>query len=316
MITKNLNEDLTKNTDDIKLYNKYKSNGNKKVKKLIENTAEKIFLLCAGVSILSVAIISIYIFANGTPIFFKVGFTEMIFGIEWKPLEGKFGLFPMIIASILATLGAVTIGVIIGLMTAILLAELSPIRLSKIIRPAIELLAGIPSVVYGFFGLIVIVPIIDSNFGGGGNSLLAAIIILGIMILPTIVSIAETSIRAVPKEYKEGSLALGASHIYTIFKVVLPAAKSGIMAAIVLGMGRAIGETMAAILVIGNTPQIPHSIFDRVRTLTSNIAIEMSYAQGIHQEALFATGVVLFVFIMTLNIVLNVFIRKGSEDNI
>lgn len=226
--------------------------------------------------------------------FFKVGFKEIIFGMEWKPLEGKYGLFPMIIASFLVTFGAVAIGVTIGLMTAILLA-------------------GIPSVVYGFFGLIVIVPLIDKSFGGGGNSLLAGIIILGIMILPTIISIAETSIRAVPKEYKEGSLALGASHIQTVFQVILPAARSGIMAAVVLGMGRAIGETMAAILVIGNTPLIPHSIFDRVRTLTSNIAIEMSYAQGMHQEALFATGVVLFVFIMILNILLNVFIRKAGE---
>ena len=224
-------------------------------------------------------------------------------------------MLPMIAASVLVTLGSVALGVTIGLMTAILLAEVAPEKLSKVIRPAVELLAGIPSVVYGFFGLIVIVPIIDKKFGGGGNSLLAAIIILGIMILPTIVSIAETSIRSVPKEYKEGSLALGASHVQTIFKVIIPAAKSGIMAAIVLGMGRAIGETMAAILVIGNTPQIPHSLFDRVRTLTSNIAIEMSYAQGLRQEALFATGVVLFVFIMALNIILNVFIRKVGEDN-
>jgi phosphate transport system permease protein len=286
---------------------------NKKLRSVLERVSENVFLLCACISVLSVVIISVYIFAKGIPIFFKVGFKEIIFGMEWKPLEGKYGLFPMIIASLLVTFGAVAIGVTIGLMTAILLAEISPQKFSKIIRPAVELLAGIPSVVYGFFGLIVIVPVIDKSFGGGGNSLLAGIIILGIMILPTIISIAETSIRAVPKEYKEGSLALGASHIQTIFKVILPAARSGIMAAVVLGMGRAIGETMAAILVIGNTPLIPHSIFDRVRTLTSNIAIEMSYAQGMHQEALLATGVVLFVFIMILNILLNVFIRKAGE---
>lgn len=285
----------------------------KKIRAIFERITGSIFLLCACISILTVIIMTIYILINGIPIFFKVGFNEMIFGMDWKPLEGKFGLFPMIITSVLMTFGSVIIGVIIGLMTAILLAEIAPNGLSKIIRPAIDLLAGIPSVVYGFFGLIVIVPLIDKFFGGGGNSLIAGIIILAIMILPTIVSIAETSIRAVPKDYKEGSLALGASHIQTIFKVIIPAAKSGIMASVVLGMGRAIGETMAVILVIGNTPQIPGSIFDRVRSLTANIALEMGYAQGLHQEALFATGVVLFVFIMVLNIVLNVFIRRKGD---
>lgn len=291
-----------------------KSN-NKKNRSIFETITEKAFLICSLISILSLVIITVFIFLNGVPIFFKVGFTDIIFGMEWKPLEGKFGIFPMIASSLLVTLGAILIGVSVGLMTAVLLAEISPQKLSKIIKPAVDLLAGIPSVVYGFFGLIIIVPLIDKYFGGGGNSLLAAIIILGIMILPTIVSIAETSIRAVPKEYKEGSLALGASHIETIFKVILPAAKSGIFAAIVLGMGRAIGETMAVILVIGNTPLIPKSLIDRARTLTSNIAIEMSYAQGLHQEALFATGVVLFIFIMILNITLNLFIRKAGENN-
>ncbi len=289
--------------------------GNKKLKSIFEKITEKIFLICSLISILSLVIITIFIFAKGSPIFFKVGFTDIIFGMEWKPLEGKFGILPMILASFYVTAGATLIGVSVGLMTAVLLAEISPKKLSGIIRPAVELLAGIPSVVYGFFGLIVIVPLIDKYFGGGGNSLLAAIIILSIMILPTIVSISETSIRAVPKEYKEGSLALGASHIETIFKVILPAAKSGISAAIVLGMGRAIGETMAVILVIGNTPQIPNSLIERARTLTSNIAIEMGYAQGLHQESLFATGVVLFIFIMILNIILNVFIRKAGEIN-
>ena len=291
-----------------------KSN-NKQNRSIFETITEKAFLICSLISILSLVIITVFIFLNGVPIFFKVGFTDIIFGMEWKPLEGKFGIFPMIVSSLLVTLGAILIGVSVGLMTAVLLAEISPQKLSKIIKPAVDLLAGIPSVVYGFFGLIIIVPLIDKYFGGGGNSLLAAIIILGIMILPTIVSIAETSIRAVPKEYKEGSLALGASHIETIFKVILPAAKSGIFAAIVLGMGRAIGETMAVILVIGNTPLIPKSLIDRARTLTSNIAIEMSYAQGLHQEALFATGVVLFIFIMILNITLNLFIHKAGENN-
>ncbi len=295
--------------------NKFTAKKNKSTKKILEKITENIFLLSSMISIVSLIIITVFIFINGSGIFFKVGFTNIIFGMEWKPLEGSYGLFPMILSSLLVTIGTTIIGVSIGLMTAVLLAELSPKNLSRIIRPAVDLLAGIPSVVYGFFGLIVIVPIIDSKFGGGGNSILAAIIILGIMILPTIISISETSIRAVPKEYKEGSLALGASHIETIFKVILPAAKSGIFAAIVLAMGRAIGETMAVILVIGNTPQIPNSLFDRARTLTSNIALEMGYAQGLHQEALFATGVVLFVFIMLLNIVLNVFVRKAGENN-
>lgn len=295
--------------------NKYLATKNKRRKNILERITENIFLLSSLISIFSLIIITLFIFANGSSIFFKVGFTDIIFGMEWRPLEGVYGIFPMIISSLLVTIGTTFIGVSIGLMTAVLLAEIAPPAFSKIIRPAVDLLAGIPSVVYGFFGLIVIVPLIDSKFGGGGNSLLAAIIILGIMILPTVVSISETSIRAVPKEYMEGSLALGASHIETIFKVILPAAKSGIFAAIVLAMGRAIGETMAAILVIGNTPQIPNSLLDRVRTLTSNIAIEMGYAQGLHQEALFATGVVLFVFIMILNIILNVFIRKAGENN-
>lgn len=287
----------------------------KNYKNLFEKSTEKIFLLSSLISIVSLIAITVFIFSRGSAIFFKVGFSQIIFGMEWKPLEGLYGIFPMIVASIIVTLATTFVAVLIGLMTAVLLAEISPPVFSKVIRPAVDLLAAIPSVVYGFFGLIVIVPLIDRKFGGGGNSLLAAIVILSIMILPTIVSISETSIRAVPIEYKEGSLALGASHIETIFKVILPAAKSGIFASIVLAMGRAIGETMAVMLVIGNTPQIPHSLFDRARTLTSNIAIEMSYAQGLHQEALFATGVVLFVFIMILNILLNVFIRKAGEES-
>ncbi len=285
-----------------------------RLRNLKEHIAEGLLLLCAFLAVLSLLIIATYIFYSGVPIFGKVGFKEIVFGMTWKPLEDMFGIFPMIAASLLATIGAVAFGATVGLMTAVFLAELAPLWLSKVIRPAIELLAGIPSVVYGFFGLIVIVPLIDKYFGGGGNSLLAAIIILGVMILPTIVSISETSLRSVPIEYKEGSLALGASQLQTIFKVSIPAARSGIAAGIILGMGRAIGETMAVILVIGNTPQLPGSLLDRARTLTSNIAIEMSYAQGLHQEALFATGVVLFVFIMILNIVLTTIFRKAGEE--
>ncbi|WP_459195445.1 phosphate ABC transporter permease subunit PstC [Wukongibacter baidiensis] len=284
-----------------------------KKRKIFEGIIEKLFLICACVAILSVVIITLFIFIKGGPAIFKIGLVDFLFGKEWMPEADIFGIFPMIVASIYATLGAIILGVPIGILTAVFLAEIAPDWLAKIIRPAVELLAGIPSVVYGFFGLVVIVPIIDDVWGGGGNSLLAAIIILSIMILPTVVNISETSIRAVPKEYKQGSLALGASHIQTIFKVIIPAAKSGILAAVVLGIGRAIGETMAVILVAGNTSLIPSSLLDRVRPMTANIAIEMGYAFGLHQEALFATGVILFIFIMILNIFLNVVTHKAGE---
>ncbi|RKD25357.1 phosphate ABC transporter permease subunit PstC [Caminicella sporogenes] len=284
-----------------------------KKRKYFERIIETFFLICALAAIIAVFMISIFIFIKGGPAIFKIGIKDFLLGTKWKPMLDIYGILPMILASIYATFGAVILGVPVGLFTAIFLAEIAPEWIAKIVRPAVELLAGIPSVVYGFFGLIVIVPIIDKLFGGGGNSLLAVIFILTIMILPTIVSISETSIRAVPKEYKEGSLAMGASHIQTIFKVIIPAARSGILAAVVLGVGRAIGETMAVILVAGNTPLIPHSILDRVRTMTANIAIEMGYAFGLHQEALFATGVILFIFIMFFNIVLNIFTHKVGE---
>jgi phosphate transport system permease protein len=290
------------------------SNNNKRFLKTYEKIVETIFFICAVMAILSVVIITVYVFFKGVPGIIEIGPVKFITGTRWAPTEGVFGIFPFIIASIYATIGATIIGVAIGLFTAIFLAEIAPNWLTKIFRPAVELLAGIPSVVYGFFGLIVLVPIISKYFGGSGNSLLAIILILSIMILPTIVSISEASMRAVPKTYKEGSLALGATHIQTIFKVIIPAARSGIMAGIVLGIGRAIGETMAVILVGGNTPLIPHALTDRVRTLTANIALEMGYASGLHQEALFATGVVLFIFIIILNIILNAFIyRKAGE---
>lgn len=282
----------------------------KKLRKAWERSIETIFLVCACVAILSVAVITVYVFAKGSPAIFKIGVWDFLTGLVWQPKAEIFGIYPMIVASVLGTLGAIAIGITIGLFTAIFLAEIAPKWLARIFRPAIELLAGIPSVVYGFFGLMVLVPIISKHLGGAGNSLLAVIIILSVMILPTIVSISETSIRAVPETYKEGSLALGATHMQTIFKVMIPAARSGIMAAIVLGAGRAIGETMAVILVSGNTPLLPHALTDRVRTLTANIALEMGYASGLHQDALFATGVVLFIFIMLLNIILNVMMRR------
>jgi len=284
-----------------------------KITDIIEKNVEAFLFICAIMAVLSVVIISAYIFIKGTPAIAKIGFFEFIFGNEWNPSAELFGIFPMIVGSIYLTLGAIIVGVPIGLLTAVFLAELSPKWLTKIITPAVELLAGIPSVVYGFFGLIVIVPLIDKIFGGGGNSLLAAIIILSIMILPTIINISRTSIKAVPSAYKEGSLALGASNIETIFKVIIPAAKSGILASVVLAVGRAIGETMAVILVAGNTPVIPTSLTSSFRTLTANIAMEMSYASGLHLEALFATGVVLFIFIMILNFTLNMLTYKEGE---
>jgi len=286
-----------------------------KRRNLLERIIESIFLVCAALSILSVIVITIYVFAKGSPAIFKVGVLNFLFGTVWQPEANQFGILPMIVSSVLGTIGAVVIGVFIGLFTAIFLAEIAPKKLAELIRPAVELLAGIPSVVFGFFGLMVLVPIISKYFGGAGNSLLAVIIILSVMILPTVISMSETSIRAVQPTLKEGSLALGASHIQTIFKVIIPAAKSGIMASIVLGTGRAIGETMAVILVSGNTALIPHAITDRVRTMTANIALEMGYASGLHQETLFATGVVLFIFIMLLNITLNILLhRRDGEE--
>lgn len=286
-----------------------------KPKYISEKVIEMILLISAVISILSLVIIAIYIFAKGAPAFFEVGIAKFIFGSNWEPLNKDFGIAPMIVASILATLGSLIIGTFIGILTAVFLAELAPKWMVRIVRPAIQLLAGIPSVVFGFFGVVVVVPMIIKYLdpGGAGNSLLAVIIILSIMILPTIVSISETAINAVPDSYKQGSLALGATHIQTIFKVILPAAKSGIYASIALGAGRAIGETMAVILVAGNTALFPQAITDSVRTLTANIAMEMGYASGIHQDALFATGVVLFVFIMILNLIINV-LQRGRKE--
>lgn len=286
-----------------------------KPKYIGEKVIEMILLISAVISILSLVIIAVYIFAKGAPAFFEVGIPRFIFGSNWEPLNKDFGIAPMIVASILATLGSLIIGTFIGILTAVFLAELAPKWMVRIVRPAIQLLAGIPSVVFGFFGVVVVVPMIIKYLdpGGAGNSLLAVIIILSIMILPTIVSISETAINSVPDSYKQGSLALGATHIQTIFKVILPAAKSGIYASIALGAGRAIGETMAVILVAGNTALFPQAITDSVRTLTANIAMEMGYASGIHQDALFATGVVLFVFIMILNLAINI-LQRGRRE--
>ncbi len=291
------------------------SKGNAR-KYFYEKLSSKIFLACAMLSVISLLLIIGFVFIKGANPFVtgEYSFIDFIFGTDWVPSEGQFGIWPMIVASIYATIGALIIGVPIGLFTAIFLSEIAPKSVAKIVSPAIQLLAGIPSVLYGVFGLAVIVPFLQNNLGlARGQSLIAVIIVLAIMMLPTIVTVAETAIRAVPNAYREGSLALGVSEIGTIFKVVVPAAKSGIMAAIVLGLGRALGETMAVILVAGNALIVPNSLTDSIRPLTTNIALEMGYAAGTHQEMLFATGIVLFSFILILNFVLAKLSAKGGN---
>ncbi len=268
-----------------------------------ERLIEKLLLLIACSAIAIILLIFAFIFIEGVPVFVKTGVFKFIFSSNWAPIKGQFGIFPMIIGSIVVTLGALIFGVLFGLSCAILLAEFAPKGAVRILKPLIELLAGIPSVVYGFMGVVVLVPFIRNYLGGPGFSVLAASIILGIMILPTIIAVSLDALRAVPLVYKEGSLALGATQWQTIHRAMIPAAKSGIIAGIILGMGRAVGETMAVIMIAGNSLKIPTSPLDPVRTLTSNIALEMGYASGMHQHALFATGVVLFIIIMILNTV-------------
>lgn len=278
--------------------------------KFKEQLFKILFFLCAAFSILAVLVICLFLFANGIPAMHKIGLTDFLFGTKWKPGSDLYGIFPMIIGSLYVTAGAIIIGVPIGLMTAVFLSKFCPKWLYKIIKPAIELLAGIPSVVYGFFGLMIIVPAVRNVFGGNGSSILTASILLGMMILPTIISVSENSLNAVPQSYYEGSRALGATHERSVFLTMLPAAKSGIMAGIILGIGRAIGETMAVIMVAGNQVRLPDSILKGVRTLTANIAIEMGYAADLHREALIATGVVLFVFILLINLGFNLIKSK------
>ncbi|MCL2457059.1 MAG: phosphate ABC transporter permease subunit PstC [Defluviitaleaceae bacterium] len=281
--------------------------------KFKESLSGYIFFMFALSSISALTIITVFIFKEGIPLMADVGFGKFIFGTTWSPGQGHFGIFPMIIGSLAVTLGAAVVGVPFGLCCAIFMAEFAPEWTKKIFRPTIQLLAGIPSVVYGFFGLIFIVPFIRDNFTGSGFSILAASLILGIMILPTIISISEVSLMALPPTYKEGALALGMTHWQVIRSVLLPAAKSGIVAAVILGMGRAIGETMAVIMVLGSSPIIPTSIFDSARTLTINIGLEMAYAEGQHRQALFATGIVLFVVIMCLNVTAQYLTRKKNK---
>jgi len=266
----------------------------------------RLALLVVAFSAVSVLlVITVFIFEQGTPVMLKYGLKSFLAGKDWYPSEKAFGLLPMIVGSLYVTAGALVIGVPFGLACAIVLTEFSSKRVRRAIKPLVELLAGIPSVVYGFIGVIILVPFIRETFGGPGLSVLAASIILGIMILPTIISISVDSLQAVPPSYREGSIALGATRWQTVKMVLFPAARSGIVASIILGMGRAVGETMATIMIAGNAAEIPGSLLKPVRTLTSNIALEMSYATGEHREALFATGVILFVIIMILNTVAN-----------
>lgn len=282
------------------------------MKKYKESIMKAIFFAAACTSILAVALICLFLFVNGVPAMAKIGIFDFLMGTTWKPnnTPPSFGILPMILGSIYVTAGAAVVGVPVGVLTAVFMAKYCPKKLYRILKPAINLLAGIPSIVYGFFGLVVIVPFIRDTFGGAGSSMLAASILLGIMILPTIVGISESAIRAIPQSYYEGALALGASHERSIFFVILPAAKSGIMAAIVLGIGRAIGETMAVIMVAGNQARMPAGLLKGVRTLTANIIIEMGYAAELHREALIATGVVLFVFILIINLLLSLLERR------
>jgi len=280
--------------------------------KFKEKLSGRIFLLTALSSISVLILITVFIISKGSPLIKEVGLFNFIFGMEWAPSQDKYGIFPMIVGSVSVTLGAAIIGVPVGLCCSIFLAEFAPVKVRNFFRPAIQLFAGIPSVVYGFWGLYFLVPKIR-GISGPGLSILTGSIILAIMILPTVISISEVSLLSLPKQYKEGALALGMNQWQTIRSVQLPAAKSGIVAAVILGLGRAIGETMAVIMVVGNSVSLPKSVFDPVRTLTTNIGIEMGYASGKHQEALFATGIVLFVIIMILNATAQFLTRKRTK---
>jgi len=283
-----------------------------KLTKNKETLMHFLFLLSACVSIFAVALICVFLFASGIPAIAKIGFLKFVSGLTWKPSNDIYGIFPMILGSLYVTFGAIIIGVPVGILTSIFMARFCPEKLYKFLKPTIDLLAGIPSVVYGFFGLMVIVPFVRNTFGCSGTSLLSASIVLGIMILPTIIGVSESALRAVPESYYEGSLALGATHERSVFFSVVPAAKSGIIAGVILGIGRAVGETMAVIMVAGNQAIIPQGILKGVRTLTANIVLEMGYAAELHREALIATAVVLFVFILIINLTFSLVKRRSK----
>lgn len=282
------------------------------MKRFKEAFARLLFILAACISILAVALICVFLFANGVPGMAKIGLWQFLSGTSWKPSSGVYGILPMILASVYVTAGALVIGVPAGIMTALFLSKFASKRATKLITPAVSLLSGIPSVVFGFFGLVVLVPLIRLLFGGSGTSLLAACVLLGLMILPTIITVSQSAFLAVPQSYYEGALALGATHERAVFRVVLPAAKSGVTASVILGVGRAIGEAMAVMMVAGNSAVIPQSLVKGVRTLTSNIVMEMGYATDLHREALIATAVVLFVFILIINLLFSIIKRKGA----
>ena len=281
----------------------------------LEQTMHLVFLLFGVVTIGFVLLISIYLIAAGLPAIREIGLVDFLFGKTWASTaaEPKFGILPFILTSIYGTAGAILIGVPVGFMTAVFLAKVAPRPLAGLVRPAVDLLAGIPSVVYGLVGLIILVPAIRTAFGlADGACLLAAIVVLAIMILPSIISVSETALNAVPKEYEEASLALGATEIETYFRVSVPAAKSGIAASIVLGIGRAIGEAMAVMMVAGNVANMP-SLFQSVRFLTTAVASEMSYSSGLQRQALFSIAMVLFLFIMLINVTLNALLKRNKE---
>jgi len=281
-----------------------------------EKIMRVVFMLSAFTAVLAVGLICVFLFAGGLPAIGKIGVFNFLAGKRWKPTDepALFGIFPMIIGSLYVTAGAIIVGVPIGIFTAVFMAKICPKRLYTVLKPTVNLLAGIPSVVYGFFGMVMIVPLVGRVFGVSGASILAASLLLGIMILPTVIGITESSLRAIPHELYDGAVALGASHERAVFRIILPAAKSGVMAAIVLGIGRAIGETMAVKMVAGNQAvlRMPTEFLKGVRTMTANVVMEMGYAEGLHKEALIATGVVLFVFILIINLLFSL-INKRSD---
>lgn len=286
-----------------------------KKRALLERVMEYVFLAAACVSVLCVALICAFLLANGLPAMGEIGVLKFLSGTRWKPGADIYGIFPMIVGSVYVTAGALLLGVPVALLTAVYLAFFCPKRLYRVLKPAVELLAGIPSVVYGFFGIVVLVPAVRAlgeRWDGSGNAMLTASILLAMMILPTIIGVVEPALRAVPTSDYEGALALGATHERSVYTAVVPAAKSGILAGIVLGVGRAMGETMAVIMVAGNQPRMPKGILQGVRTLTGNIVIEMGYATGLHREALIATGVVLFVFILLINLCFSA-LKRGKK---
>lgn len=290
-----------------------------------EKFMQGVFFIAACASVLAVALICLFLFANGVPAMKNIGFVKFLTGEMWKPNNGIYGILPMIVGSIYVTAGAIIIGVPIGILTSVFMAMYCPKRIYRPLKAATELLAGIPSVVYGFFGLVVLVPFIRDvgrtwksmgliESSGNGSGILTASLLLGMMILPTIIGVTESAIRSVPSQYYEGALALGATHERSIFRVLIPAAKSGVIAGVVLGIGRAVGETMAVIMVAGNQARMPAGLLKGIRTLTANIVIEMGYATDLHREALIATGVVLFVFILIINFSVALLNRRSQRE--